>query len=91
MRVLRVITPKEKFGKEIPEIASDILVDYFYRVDPETGDIKWTNVKGYVADENNKFTHWELPYTKKLLMIGILLSDPFFAQESLYFLHNDEE
>lgn len=89
MRVLRAITPKEHVSYD-PENARDILVDYFYEVNNEDKSIKFTDVKGYVADDEGKFVHWELSYTKKLLMIGMILNGPL-AHESLYFLHKDEE
>ncbi len=89
MRVLRVITPKEHVSYD-PENARDILVDYFYQVNNESKDVVFTDVKGYVADDEGKFTHWELSDTKKLLMIGMILNSPL-AHESHYFLHKDEE
>ena len=73
-----------------PEIACDVLIDYFYKVNHEDKSVQFTDVKGYVADDEGKFTHWELSYTKKLLMIAMILNGPL-AHESHYFLHKDEE
>jgi hypothetical protein len=89
MRVLRVITPKENAQWD-PEVACDVLIDYFYEVDHENKGVKFVDVKGYVANEDGKLTLWELPYNKKLLMIGMILNSPL-AHESHYFLHKDEE
>lgn len=90
MRLLRVITPRETIKYNIIDVDADVLVDYFYTIDTESKRVKFTDVKGYITDENGKFKYWELSYTKKLLMIHMILNSPL-ASESLYFLHKDEE